>query len=399
MSVPEGWIEGRVHDLLYGLEAGVSVNGDDRPKSSTEKAVLKVSAVSYGYFDETACKVISNGELDRARIHPKAGQIIISRSNTEELVGASAYINKNYDDLFLPDKLWQTVPKPESNMKWLSYVLASKHARYTLSNLATGTSGSMKNITKSELLTLKLLIPPAKEQNKIARILSTWDQSIEVTEKLLNNSQQQKKALMQQLLTGKKRLPGFSGEWQWCKSNEIFKTVSKKNNNDAEELLAVTQNQGVLPRSIFERRVVMPEGSTAGYKLVIPGNFIISLRSFQGGLEYSYYRGLVSPAYTVLEPMREINNEFYKQYFKSYNFIGHLAVAVIGIRDGKQISYDDFSFLKLPYPPINEQQKIASVLSAADKEIEILEQKLGCLRQEKKALMQQLLTGKRRVVP
>src|SRR5690606_11710191 len=107
------------------------------------------------------------------------------------------------------------------------------------------------------------------------------------------------------------------------------------------------------------RRVVMPDGSTQGYKLVVPGNFIISLRSFQGGLEYSSYRGLVSPAYTVLEPIQSIDDEFYKQYYKSYDFIGHLAVAVIGIRDGKQISYEDFSFLKLPYPSLEEQQKIA----------------------------------------
>ena len=94
---------------------------------------------------------------------------------------------------------------------------------------------------------------------------------------------------------------------------------------------------------------------------------------------------------------QELVRTFHKQYYKSYDFIGHLAVAVIGIRDGKQISYEDFSFLKLPYPEIEEQQKIAAVLSAADAEISTLEKKLACLRDEKKALMQQLLTGKRRV--
>lgn len=141
----------------------------------------------------------------------------------------------------------------------------------------------------------------------------------------------------------------------------------------------------------------MPDGSTSGYKLVVPGNFIISLRSFQGGLEYSEYRGLVSPAYTVLEPTREINDAFYKQYYKSYDFIGHLAVAVIGIRDGKQISYSDFSFLKIPYPDVGEQQAIANVLTTAGQEINALQKRLDHLKQEKKALMQQLLTGKRRV--
>jgi len=108
------------------------------------------------------------------------------------------------------------------------------------------------------------------------------------------------------------------------------------------------QDVGVVPRSSLDRKVVMPEGSTDGYKLVEPGDFVISLRSFEGGLEYSRFRGLVSPAYTVLKPAKPIVDDFYRHYFKSQEFIGRLAVAVIGIRDGKQISYDDFEFLKLP---------------------------------------------------
>ncbi len=147
--------------------------------------------------------------------------------------------------------------------------------------------------------------PPLPEQRKIALILSIWDKSIATTEKLIESSKRQKIALMQQLLTGKKRLINpetavqFDGDWEYLKAGELFKTVSRKNNHPDEELLAVTQDLGVLPRSLLERRVVMPNGSTKGYKLVVPGNFIISLRSFQGGLEYSKYRGLVSPAYTV----------------------------------------------------------------------------------------------------
>ena len=284
---------------------------------------------------------------------------------------------------------------------FISYFLQNSFVRTWLEQNAVGQT--MLNLNTTILSELPLIVAESKvEQQKIAKILTTWDKAINTTERLIDNSKQQKKALMQQLLTGKKRLlddngKRFEGEWDWLRASEIFKPVSKKNNSADEELLSVTQDRGVLPRSILERRVVMPEGSTKGYKLVEKGNFIISLRSFQGGLEYSYYRGLVSPAYTVLEPILEINDEFYKHYYKSYDFIGHLAVAVIGIRDGKQISYTDFSFLKLPYPPLKEQQKIAAVLTNADKEIELLEQQLADLQQEKKALMQVLLTGKKRV--
>lgn len=297
----------------------------------------------------------------------------------------------------LNQHIFRVSPKLEVDQIWL--YLAMLRVTQRVEDKAHGFKSTLVHVQKADITEQSIYVPPINEQKKISQILSTWDKAISTTEQLVANSQQQKKALMQQLLTGKRRLPGFNKKWQWLKASDLFKTISKKNNSDGEELLAVTQDQGVLPRSILERRVVMPDGDTRGYKLVVPGNFIISLRSFQGGLEYSHYRGLVSPAYTVLEPIREINDEFYKQYYKSYDFIGHLAVAVIGIRDGKQISYSDFSFLKLPYPELDEQRKIASVLSSADQEIQAMQQKLYCLKQEKKALMQQLLTGRQRVDP
>ncbi|CAE6894553.1 restriction modification system DNA specificity domain [Vibrio sp. B1ASS3] len=402
--VPNGWVDGRVGDLLLGLESGVSVNGEDRPLEQDEKGVLKVSAVSYGVFRPNAAKAITSAtELARAKVNPKQGQIIISRSNTEELVGASAYIDGQYDNLFLPDKLWQTVPKLNSNMKWLSYLLSSEHCRYTLSNLATGTSGSMKNITKGELLSLKIGIPPLPEQRKIAQVLSTWDKAIATTEKLIDASKQQKKSLMQQLLTGKKRLldpetgKAFEEEWAYVQAGSIFATRSNKKHNSDLPILAITQDQGAVPRELIDYNVSVTQGSIAGYKVVEIGDFIISLRSFQGGIEYSKYKGICSPAYVILHPKIEISDDFYKYHLKSFSFIQAMKSRLEGIRDGKIISYKYFSEIKLPQPSLKEQEKIASVLTAADKEIELLEAKLAYFKQEKKALMQQLLTGKRRV--
>jgi len=112
----------------------------------------------------------------------------------------------------------------------------------------------------------------------------------------------------------------------------------------------------------------------------------------------SYYRGIVSPAYIVLKPKVKIDEEFYKQYYKSYEFIGRLATAVIGIRDGKQVSYDDFCVVKIPYPRIDEQTAIAQVLQTADKEIQLLKAKTEKLREQKKGMMQVLLTGKKRLI-
>ena len=260
----------------------------------------------------------------------------------------------------LNQHIYKVFNNDDIDKEWL--YLALKWVTSKIEAQAHGFKATLVHVQKKDIENQIILVPQLKEQRKIASVISEWDDAISIAERQVENSKKQKKALIQQLLKGKKRLfddygNRFKSEWGNPKASELFGTVSIKNNSEDEELLAVTQDQGAIPRSILGRRVAMPEGSTKGYKLVVPGNFIISLRSFQGGLEYSNYRGLVSPAYTVLEPIRPIFDDFYKHYYKSYDFIGHLAVAVVGIRDGKQISYKDFSFLQLPYPPVEEQKK------------------------------------------
>ncbi len=257
--------------------------------------------------------------------------------------------------------------------------------------------GGQPLVSQTPIYLHKIILPKKiREQLAIAQLLSTWDKAITKTQALITQKELRKKWLMQQLLTGKKRLKGFKGEWKKYNAGDIFKNVSVKG-FDSEELLSATQDKGIIPRSMLEGRVTMPTSGTESFKLVEKGDFVISLRSFQGGLEYSYYRGIVSPAYTVLKPRKKINEEFYKQYFKSYDFIGHLATAVIGIRDGKQISFDDFCIVKIPYPSFEEQIAIVGILSSADKEMGLLQQKLDKLKEQKKGLMQVLLTGKKRL--
>ena len=194
----------------------------------------------------------------------------------------------------------------------------------------------------------------------------------------------------------KTKLGWIPEDWEIVKSGKLFHNYSKKNNKQ-EELLSVTQDKGVIPRSMVEARIAMPEGSTSSYKLVEKGDFVISLRSFQGGIEYSEYRGVVSPAYTILKRNLAISDGYYKQWFKSSEFIARLGVAIIGIRDGKQISYEDFSMLPICYPPLKEQEKIAEILSAWDDGIETLERLIEQKEIFHKALMKNLLIGKIRL--
>lgn len=254
-----------------------------------------------------------------------------------------------------------------------------------------------QNLSQDIVATIPICYPSISEQQKIVTILSTQDKVIELKEKLLAQKQQQKKYLMQQLLTGKKRLPGFDRKWNYVKANEIFKSIVDKSHDGKLEVLSSTQDKGIVPRSQVDIDIKYNENSLSTYKKVCEGDFVISLRSFQGGIEYSNYAGIVSPAYTVLRAIVKIDAGYYKQFFKSSNYIKRLNVAVYGIRDGKQISYDDFGRIKIPVPPIEEQREVAKILSTADHEIDLLQKSIEAEKQKKKALMQLLLTGKVRV--
>ncbi|MDR6922076.1 restriction endonuclease subunit S [Chryseobacterium sp. 2987] len=290
--------------------------------------------------------------------------------------------------------IWKVMPTIADKRYLYQYLLFDTDKMLSLKQ-----GGTMFHITKSFIEDRNFFLPPLPEQQKIAEILSTWDKAINNLQLIIKKIELRNKALAFSLLTGKKRVKGFEGkEFKKSFANQVFKSVSVKNNTENVELLSATQENGIIPRSLLETRVTMPSGSLNTYKLVQKGDFVISLRSFQGGIEYSEYTGVVSPAYTVLKPINPINDNFYKYYFKSRDLIGRLSVAVIGIRDGKNISYDDFSTIILPNPSLEEQTAIAEILNTAQQELKQYQEKLKALQQQKKGLMQQLLTGKIRTV-
>jgi type I restriction enzyme S subunit len=167
----------RLGDIIGSLEAGVSVNSLDRAAAPSEPGVLKISAVTSGAFDPGANKAIRHEEIERARVTPRENRILVSRSNTAELLGASAYVDADYPNRFLPDKLWQLEPKSQDvvHMRWLACWLAARSTRTRISALATGSSGSMKNIAKDQFLALTLTVPPHSEQVRVADALASWD--------------------------------------------------------------------------------------------------------------------------------------------------------------------------------------------------------------------------------
>lgn len=196
------------------------------------------------------------------------------------------------------------------------------------------------------------------------------------------------------------RFPEFSGEWIIMHGNDLFEQISNKNHNSDLPILAITQDQGAVPREMIDYNVSVTDASVASYKVVEFGDFIISLRSFQGGIEYSNYKGICSPAYIILRKKTDnVCNDFYKYFFKTKRYISELTKNLEGIRDGKMISYKQFSETKLPLPKLPEQCKIAACLSSLDSLIKSICEKIDLLKQHKKGLMQKLFPKRGSNVP
>ena len=198
------------------------------------------------------------------------------------------------------------------------------------------------------------------------------------------------------------RFPEFQndGEWNYEYGNMLYDSIVNKKHKSDLPILAITQDNGAIPRDEINYRVIVNDKSIEGYKIVEIGDFIISLRSFQGGIEYSRYKGLCSPAYIVLRKKHsKICDDFYRHYFKSFQYIQALNRNLEGIRDGKMVSYKQFSDIKLPCPSLAEQKKIADCLSSLDKYIDATKRKLELLKEHKKGLMQRLFPAKGKTTP
>lgn len=184
--------------------------------------------------------------------------------------------------------------------------------------------------------------------------------------------------------------------WRVVKMKYLYKDTSIKNKS-SKTLLSVTQNKGVVPRSWVENRMVMPSGNLDSFKYIESGDFAISLRSFEGGLEYCHHDGIISPAYTVLKSKtEELNKDYYKYLFKSQAFISELQTSVVGIREGKNISYEELQYSLLPIPLHTEQDAIANFLNQKtaqiDEAITIKEKQIELLKERKQLIIQKAVT-------
>ncbi len=295
-------------------------------------------------------------------------------------------------------EIWVLSPKNEYILNEYLYRLVQSEKFIQIANVSSGSK--MPRADWEYISNYPFPLPPLPEQKRIAEVLSTWDKAIQLTEQLIRQKEQRKKWLMQNLLTGKMRLKGFSGESQFRVLGKFITEVSDRNKNgEIKNVLSVTNSKGFINQAEqFEREVASADVSN--YKIVRKGQFAYNpSRVNVGSLDLlrKFDIGILSPMYVVFETdQKNLIPEYLYYLLKTNWFYGHIPMFVQGsVRDS--LSFDGLCGMKFFIPSIEEQTAIAEVLQAADKEIELLKAKAEKLKEQKKGLMQQLLTGRKRL--
>ena len=388
--VPEGWVSKK----LGSMSSLVTSGSRDwaRFYSDTGSKFIRMTNLRrdgiHLKMDDMKFVDVASDSADGKRTSLQAGDILISITAELGKIGwvplglGEAYINQH-------TALVRVKPVDAVSM-FIAYLLCSKpyHRRINALNDA----GAKAGLNLATIRSLPIDLPPLPEQKKIAQIFSTWDQAITATERLLENSQQRKKGLMQQLLTGKKRLPGFEGEWEefliaeledkgWLKLGR-GKVISKTD---------IENKPGQYP--IYSSSI-KNDGLMGAYGEFMFDEELISW-SVDGGGNF-FYRPKHKFSVTNVSGYMRLDTDRL-----SYKF---LAEQLGYLHERQAFNYQTKAhpsvirkLYRVKIPSLREQQKIAQVLAVTDAEVAANQVRLECLKEEKKALMQQLLTGKRRV--
>lgn len=303
------------------------------------------------------------------------------------------------------------------------YYLRSMAYGEVFTALSTGIRVRSCDLRWNKLAELLYPLPPIDEQNNIVNYIdeqiARTNEIIADTQAQIDTLEQYKRSIITESVThglnpsvpmkdSKVWYGQIPYEWKELKGKYVFKQRNDRGNNVCLQLLSPTQKYGVIPQDKYEEltgmNAVKLNDSTnyALLKTIHKGDYCISLRSFQGGFEYSEYEGVVSPAYQVFYPIITIADGYYKYLFKEKGFIDVMNSYTMSLRDGKNIAFDDFGDTFIPVPPLDEQQEIADYLDNKCAEIEqiIADKKtqIETLDGYKKSLIYEYVTGKKEVV-
>ena len=408
-SIPEEWDVTSLSDAFQNLEAGVSVNSDER--QNADFFVLKTSAISDGLINIDEAKPVVKKEYARLKCPVKKGSIIISRMNTPQLVGACGYVAEDAKGYFLPDRLWQVInSKPEKyDFRWLNYLLNQYRYKNAMHAVATGTSNSMKNISKERLLEIRIPRPSIEEQKFIVKAISDIEALIYDLEKLIKKKQNIFTGTMQSLLSGKIRISdslwekyvigdigdfysGLTGKQKddFGKGNARYITFLNVLNNtviDISKLESVQVNEDEYQNEVLKGDLFFNTSSETPEEVGMCAVLMDSIRNTYLNSFCFGFRLKTKKVYAL----------FFSYYFNSQEGRKIMRALAQGATRFN-LSKDYFSQTEIELPPYEDQVEIAQTL--ADMEGDILSLEKKCLKYKaiKQGMMEELLTGKVRLV-
>ena len=394
--VPEGYVKDK--DGIYPRDWASKKIGQwlklaERPIVLQDEEEYQLVTVRRGFGGvDSRGSFLGKNVLVKNYFIVKTGDFIISKRQIAH--GACGIVPPELDGAVVSNEYNVFLPQDGTNIQMFNLMMQLPHYKRLFYLMSDGVHIEKLLFKTQDWMKRKLAMPLLKEQKKIAEILATQDKVIELKEKLLAEKRQQKKYLIQQLLTGKKRLHGFHGEWKREKLGKLF---AERNETQCAhlELLAITGTQGVIPRSKLDLKDNSSEDKSKYLHICVGDIGYNTMRMWQGVSAYSNYEGIVSPAYTILKPKGKVNAKYFSYLFKLPEVVFTFFRFSQGlVDDTRNLKYENFKTICVTYPEdIQEQNVIASILEKADQEIDLLCQAIEQEKKKKKALMQLLLTG------
>lgn len=356
-----------------------------------------ITKLATKYIENTEVKISTKGlKESSATLLPPRSIVVCTRAT----IGNAAICNT---EMATNQGFKNIIPNEKANPEWLYYIITYSKPRL----VRLGCGSTFLEVSKKDFSRFKIAVPPLAEQRKIAEVLGVWDEAIEKQERLIEQLALRKRGLMQRLLSAKLRLPGFSEAWKKVKLGDICERVTRKNIEDNQNVMTISAQRGFVAQTDFFNKSVASE-TLESYYLVFRDEFCYN-KSYSNGYPMGAIKRLSEAEKAVVtslyicfnvEPGTDANIDYLSYYFDNGGL--NRSLTKIANEGGRahgllNVTPKDFFGLSFEIPSLKEQTAIAEVLTAADREIELAKEKLERLRRQKRGLMQQLLTGKKRV--
>ena len=372
----EPWKATAFGDLVHEFSNRTKVEDED----------VLLSAAIEGMFLNTELFGHQRGASNKGYKKIKYGTMVLS---TQNLHLGNANVNQRFEHGMV-SPAYKTYDISGCSIDLIAQWIKSDAAkRFFYYATTVGASVCRRNVEWDTLYGQSLFLPSLPEQEKIANLLTLLSNRIEKQRQLIIALKKYKRGVVDGIFSRKLNF-SYPQAWAELEISELFMPISDKGYSD-KIVLTIVQGEGTMPRDSVDRRIAYDKSTISSYKRVLPNDFILHLRSFEGGLEIVNEEGVVSPAYTILRARNEIIPLFFYTFFRSYWFINSkLRISVEGIRDGKSINMNTFWHIKVPVPSIEEQRHISALISSIDNRIKIAEFEYKRLLQIRVGLMQQL---------